>query len=192
MRNILALLCALIPLQALALEPIKNDWLIVPSERMGPLKLEASFAELNKQFEGRLTIEETSYDGTRVEVTRVELNLTDKAVVYWKDKQHTEASMVCVYNSSPANSRWQTLKGVRLGLALETLEMIYHHPIEFENFGSGVGGNVHDMEPGLIVRLALEDGMDPKPKWKKPVLSSKDRALFDLGITVDEICVSKR
>jgi len=118
-----------------------DDWLILPGERVGPVTLTTSEAELLSRLgddaiarreiylaEGFCTAGTVLYPGT-----------PDSLDIAWADSARTRPAFVRI---TGAGSRWVTPAGVRIGSTLEELEAIHGGPLTFSGFGWDYGGGL--------------------------------------------------
>jgi hypothetical protein len=130
----------------------KNDWLIVPSLRVGPITATTTRAELDSLF-GKENVHDGSFAGGDVpEAATIVLGEDPSAAlaVTW-DREHPSTIRICFLN--PAGPcKWKTASGIRLGLPIRELEKINGKSFQVAGFGSDQQGTVVSWRHGLLER----------------------------------------
>lgn len=130
----------------------KNDWLIVPSLRVGPITATTTRAELDTLF-GKENVHDGNFEGGDVpEAATIVLADDPSAVlaVTW-DREHPSTVRICFINPG-GPCRWKTASGIRMGLPIRELEKINGKSFQVASFGSDQRGTVVSWRNGLLER----------------------------------------
>jgi hypothetical protein len=126
-----------------------RDFLIVPGQRIGPMKLTTSEEALIRLYGpgnvGRSTVRTT---GTNTETCTVLMAGTNNELrITWKDETH--ARIKAIYLDKP-NSSWLSAQGLRVGMGLMDLTKANKSPISFYGFNWEYGGTVSSYRNGVL------------------------------------------
>ncbi len=189
----------------------KNDWLIIPGQRLGPISQTTTRADLDQLF-GKSNVRDQPVDSgegpepaTRVFPAKPNEALT----VYWAGKQI--ANILVCYPDTPSKCKWHTSDGITIGTESQRLQSLNGRPFQFVAWGSDAGGNITSWQTGKFASLfnegatyklwltldypQLPDGPTPdQRKWVDKVngrdnlrLSSQDAAVRHLKPTVTRL-----
>ena len=163
-------------LRALALEGHfeRNDWLIVPGKRVGPIAPTTSRADVVKIFgaknvtEGEIvTSDMGSEAGTEVFGSQPDMSL---AILWISDAPDSRIRRIrfCPSVVLPGKCRWHTPEGIALGTSLKELERLNGHHFQVHGFDWGYGGLVTSWSGGRLGKLSSSCGgltlrLDPPP-----------------------------
>ncbi|MGA9565277.1 MAG: hypothetical protein WBS19_07130 [Candidatus Korobacteraceae bacterium] len=130
----------------------KNDWLIVPSLRVGPITATTTRAELDKLF-GKENVHDGNFEGGDVPeaATIVLADDPDAALAVTWDREHPSTVRICFSNPS-GPCKWKTASGIRIGLPIRELETINGKAFQVASFGSDQRGTVVSWRNGLLER----------------------------------------
>jgi len=102
----------------------KNDWLIVPGQRVGPITAAATRAELDALF-GTEYVHDGSFEGGEVPEAATVIYPGDSSAalaVTW-DRERPAAIHIC-FRTQTGPCRWRTASGIRIGLPIRELEKL--------------------------------------------------------------------
>lgn len=156
----------------------KNDWLIVPGHRVGPITATTTRAELDSLF-GRDNVQDRSLDGNEgpEAATVVYGDDASAALAVTWDKEHVSTIHIC-YGTNTGPCRWRTASGIRIGLLLRELEKLNGKSFQMAGFSSEGRGAVTSWRHGtleddpaacghLVVRLTPEAELEGRPLSKQ-------------------------
>ena len=156
----------------------KNDWLIVPGQRVGPITASTSRADLDTLF-GKGNVRDSSLDGSEVPeaATVVFGNDTSAALAVTWDKERPSAIHIC-FGTQTGPCKWRTASGVRIGLPLSELQKLNGKSFQLAGFASDGQGAVTSWRHGsleedpagcghLVVRLAPEAELEGRPPTRQ-------------------------
>lgn len=161
----------------------KNDWLIVPGQRVGPITAATTRAELDTLF-GKENVHDGSFEGGDVPeaATVVWGGDSSTALAITWDRERPAAIHVCV-GTQTGPCRWRTASGIRIGMPIRELEKV--NGKSFQIAGLGIGqGKVVSWRKGaleidtavcgqLIVGIAPLAGAEGRPLSKNETSSLK-------------------
>lgn len=156
----------------------KNDWLIVPVQRVGPITAATTRADLDNLF-GKQNVHDGNLEGSEVPeaATVVYGNDASAALAVTWDKEHVATIHICfATNTGPC--KWRTAGGIRIGLPLRELEKLNEKSFQIAGFGSEGQGTVTSWRHGLLeedpaacghlmVRLTPEAELEGRPLSKQ-------------------------
>lgn len=156
----------------------KNDWLIVPVQRVGPITAATTRADLDNLF-GKQNVHDGNLEGSEVPeaATVVYGNDASAALAVTWDKEHVATIHICfATNTGPC--KWRTAGGLRIGLPLRELEKLNEKSFQIAGFGSEGQGTVTSWRHGLLeedpaacghlmVRLTPEAELEGRPLSKQ-------------------------
>jgi hypothetical protein len=161
----------------------KNDWLIVPGRRVGPITAATTRADLDSLF-GKENVSDGGGDSSEVPeaATIIFGSDTSAALAVTWDKERPSTIHIC-FATQTGPCRWHTASGIRVGLPMEELQKINGKPFQLTGYGVDEPGTVtswrHGMleeDPGacghLVVRLAPAAQLAGRP------LSKEESSLF--------------
>jgi hypothetical protein len=137
----------------------KNDWLIIPGARAGPITGKTTRAELDRIFgaknveDGDITISDAGPEpGTTVFQDKPEEMVT----IVWnqnKPAAHISTLVFCQESVPPNGCRWHTRDGIGIGTTLKELEKMNGRKFKLSGLGWDYGGTVLSWEGGVLERL---------------------------------------
>jgi hypothetical protein len=128
----------------------KNDWLIVPGQRVGPITASTTRADLNRVF-GKENVEDRSLDVNEgpEAATVVFGNDTSAALAITWDKEHPSTIHIC-FGTQTGPCRWRTASGIRIGLPLMELQKLNGKSFQLMGFGFEGQGVVTSWRHGVL------------------------------------------
>ena len=129
----------------------KNDWLIVPSLRVGPITATTTHADLDTLF-GKENVHDGNFEGDVPEAATIVLaeDPSESLAITW-DREHPSTVRVCFSNPG-GPCKWKTASGIRMGLPIRELEKINGKLFQVASFGSDQRGTVVSWRNGLLER----------------------------------------
>ena len=102
----------------------KNDWLIVPGQRVGPITAATTRADLDGLF-GKANVRDGNLQSAEVPeaATIVFGDDTSAALAVTWDRERPSTIHIC-FGTQTGPCRWRTASGIRIGLPLRELEKI--------------------------------------------------------------------
>jgi hypothetical protein len=188
----------------------KNDWLIVPGQRVGPIKADTTRSDLDLIFGGENVHDQEVERGevgpepaTVVFATRPRQTLA----IFWENDRILDID-ICYLRSS--GCFWRTQNGVTIGTSVVRLEQLNAVPFQIEPWGTDGGGNITSWRDGklrpsfgdngqyhLLLRICWKESPSgpnsQQPKWIKKIdlargkLTSATPALRRLRPSVTEM-----
>jgi hypothetical protein len=128
----------------------QNDWIIVPSARLGPITAATSRQAVVRLF-GRANVNDQDVDtGEGPEPATVVFGKDPSAslAILWEDNR-IDRVLVC-FRTEFRPCKWHTKDGVTLGATLPKLEILNGRPFSIEPWGSDVGGNITSWRGGKL------------------------------------------
>ncbi len=145
---------------ALCLLLLANDWLVVPGERVGPIRASTTKSELVAMF-GAEAVQDK-------EIDIGEGDYHPGALIYPNDQTRSLAIVwelgyvrVC-YNLNPFGKercRWKTPQGISIGTTLKDLETLNGRPFNVAYYGWDGGGFVASWQGGRLSDVSEKGGM---------------------------------
>ena len=128
----------------------KNDWLIVPGQRVGPITAATTRAELNALF-GKENVQERNLDSSEgpEAATVVFGDEPSAALAITWDRERPSAIHIC-FATQTAPCRWRTASGIRIGLPIRELEKLNGKSFQVTGYGSDPQGWVSSWRKGLL------------------------------------------
>lgn len=117
----------------------KNDWLIVPGQRVGPVTAATTRAELDELF-GRENVREQNLDVSDGPDFATVVYGTDSSAalaITW-EKERVASVYIC-FATKTGPCRWRTASGIRLGLPVPELDKVNGKGFQVSGFGQGRG-----------------------------------------------------
>jgi len=117
----------------------KNDWLIVPGQRVGPISSETTRAELDALFGGE-NVRDGSFEGGEVPEAATVIYSSDSSAalaVTW-DRERPAAIHICFTNQA-GPCRWRTASGIRIGLPIRELDKLNGKGFQVSGFAQDRG-----------------------------------------------------
>jgi hypothetical protein len=135
-----------------AFAQIKNDWRIVPGQRVGPVTAATTRADVPRLFPGSPAKDDEIElaEGVLEPATQI----ADLAIV-WSAKDpgaHPARVFIC-RGRRRASCQWRTPDGITLGVRLDRLESLNGRRFSIAGFGFDYGGNVLSWNGGKLARL---------------------------------------
>ena len=128
----------------------KNDWLIVPGQRVGPITGATTRADLDTLF-GKDNVQERNLDiseGPEV-ATVVFGDDTSAALAITWDREHVSTVHIC-YGTKTGPCKWRTASGIRIGLPSRELEKINGKSFQMAGYGFDGQGSVTSWRNGTL------------------------------------------
>lgn len=132
-------LAVVLALLAVAAAAQKNDWLIVPGQRVGPITASTTRAELNTLF-GADNVHDGRFQGGDVpEAATVvyESDTSASLAITW-DRERPASIHIC-FATETGPCRWRTASGIRIGLPIRELERINGKAFQVSGFNQERG-----------------------------------------------------
>jgi hypothetical protein len=128
----------------------KNDWLIVPGQRVGPITRETTRADLDELF-GKENVRDGSLDRSDLPeaATIVMGSDTSAALAITWDKERPATIHIC-FGTQSGPCRWRTASGIRIGLPLEELQKLNGKAFQLMGYGFGDEGTVTSWRHGSL------------------------------------------
>jgi hypothetical protein len=128
----------------------KNDWLIVPGQRVGPITASTTRAALNSLF-GKENVEDRSLDVNEgpEAATVVFGNDTSGALAITWDKEHPSTIHIC-FGTQTGPCRWRAASGIRIGLPLMELQKLNGKSFQVAGYGFDGQGAVTSWRHGTL------------------------------------------
>jgi len=139
--------CALLVASARAQ---KNDWLIVPGQRVGPITAVTTRADLDTLF-GKENVREQNLDiseGPEVATVVFPSDPSAALAVTW-DREHVSTIHIC-FRTETGPCRWRTASGIRIGLPMRELEKLNEKSFQVGGYGSDAQGAVMSWRKGML------------------------------------------
>jgi hypothetical protein len=137
LRFVFLILCAV------SVRGQENDWLIVPGERLGPIRSDITRAGLDRLL-GKARVHDQPVDsGEGPEPATVVFSEMRGAAlaIFWRDLRTISNVMIC-YRPEDSPCKWYAEGGVSLGTSLERLETLNGRAFQIAPWGSEGGGSV--------------------------------------------------
>jgi len=128
----------------------KNDWLVVPGSRVGPITAATTRAELNTLF-GKENVRDGSYEGGDApEAATVVMGSDSSAslAVTWSNER--VSSVYVCFQTKTGPCRWRTASGIRIGLPIRELERLNGKGFQMSGYGFNSGGAVKNWRKGAL------------------------------------------
>lgn len=177
----------------------KNDWLIVPGSRVGPITATTTRSDLDSLF-GRENVRDHDIDLAEGPLPAAVVFEDDPAAslgITW-EKEHPSQIYIC-FKAGEGPCKWRTASGIRLGLPLRELERLNGRSFQLAGFGFDGQGMVTSWRHGhleedpaacghLGVRLAdLDDRPKSKQEAKLWKQASGDKPYASDSLVIDEL-----
>jgi hypothetical protein len=156
----------------------KNDWLIVPGHRVGPITAAATRTDLDSLF-GKDNVQDRTLDGNAgpEAATVVYGDEASAALAVTWDKEHVSTIHIC-YGADTGPCKWRTASGIRIGLPLQELEKLNGKSFQLAGFSAEERGAVTSWRHGtleedpaacghLLVRLTPAAELEGRPLSKQ-------------------------
>lgn len=174
----------------------KNDWLIVPGQRVGPITASTSRADLDTLF-GKDNVRDSSLDISEGPEAATVVFGNDKSAalaVTW-DKERPVSIYIC-FATQTGPCKWRTASGIRIGLPLMELQKLNGKSFQIAGYGFDGQGSVTSWRHGaleedpaacghLLVRLTPAAELEGRPMSKQEASSLKqsqgDRKPYSSG-----------
>ena len=128
----------------------KNDWLIVPGQRVGPITAATTRADLDTLF-GKDNVRDSSLDISEgpEAATVIFGNDSSAALAVTWDKERPSEIHIC-FATQTGPCRWRTASGIRIGLPLVELQKLNGKAFLFAGFGFDGQGAVTSWRHGAL------------------------------------------
>lgn len=152
----------------------KNDWLVVPGQRVGPITAASTRAELDTLF-GKENVLDGNFEGGEVpEAATLVYGVEASAglAITW-DRERPAAIHVC-YATQTGPCRWRTASGIRIGLPIRELQKLNGKGFQVSGFAQERGQVVSwrkgalEEDPASCGHLAV---------WLSPAAQAEGRDL---------------
>lgn len=165
----------------------KNDWLIVPGQRVGPISATTTRAQLDELFGSDKVHDGTLAGGDVPEAATIVLGEDPGAAlaVTW-DRERPATIRIC-FASPTGPCKWRTSSGIRIGLPLRELERLNGKSFQLAGFASAGEGTVTswrhgELEPDPAACGQLEVKLTPLAKLEdRPLSKSESDLIKQLG-----------
>jgi hypothetical protein len=130
---------AVVALLAASAAAQKNDWLIVPGQRVGPVTRATTRAELDSLF-GTENVHDGSFQGGDVPEAATVVMTSDSSAalaITW-DREHPATIHIC-FETQAGPCRWRTASGIRIGLPIRELEKLNGKGFQVSGFAQDQG-----------------------------------------------------
>ena len=128
----------------------KNDWLIVPGQRVGPITAATTRADLDALF-GKQNVQERNLDiSVGPEAATVVFGDEPSAAfaITW-DRERVSTIHIC-FGTQTGPCRWRTASGIRIGLPMRELEKLNEKSFQVGGYGSDSQGAVMSWRKGRL------------------------------------------
>lgn len=182
-----------------ALPPEKEDYLIQPGKRVGPVKSGISEEKLVLLYGPEATRAEVKTTGDQREpCTTLMSGSYDELRVTWKDEARTQVK--AIYISHP-EGKWHTQEGIHVGMSLADLTKLNRAPVSFYGFNWEYSGVISSYRSGALEKsskhwyivLGPADPSKAKPILPRfqgnKVFSSNAEGVVNLGLVIQRIVV---
>ncbi len=117
----------------------KNDWLIVPGQRVGPVKATTTRADLDAIF-GRENVQERNLDGNGgpEAATVVYPNDASAGLAITWDRERPAAIRIC-FSTLTGPCRWRTASGIHIGMSIRELDKLNGKSFQVDGFSQEQG-----------------------------------------------------
>ena len=162
----------------------KNDWLIVPGQRVGPITAATTRADLDTLF-GKENVRDSSLDISEgpEAATVVFGNDTSASLAVTWDKERASTIHIC-FGTQTGPCKWRTASGIRIGLPLFELQKLNGKSFQLAGYGFDGQGTVTSWRHGsleedpaacghLLVRLTPAAELEGRAMSKQEALSLK-------------------
>jgi hypothetical protein len=176
--KLLRQLFALFVLFSAPMSAQKNDWLIVPGQRVGPVTPTTTRAELDTLF-GKENVREQNLDISEGPDTATVVFPDDASAalaITW-DRERAANVYVC-FGTKTGPCRWKTASGIRIGLPIRELQRLNGKTFQVSGYGFDGQGAVTSWRQGaleeppgscghLVVRLSPQAEIEGRPMSKE-------------------------
>ena len=155
----------------------KNDWLIVPGQRVGPITAATTRADLDTLF-GKENVQERNLDISEgpEAATVVFADDSSAALAITWDRERPSTIHIC-FATPTGPCRWRTASGIRIGLPMPELQKLNEKAFQVAGYGFDGQGVVTSLRHGaleedpaacghLIVRLTPAAQLADRPASK--------------------------
>jgi len=175
---------------------VKNDWLIIPGERVGSITPKSSEKQLIEFFgEENVKREEIVVgEGEGYEIaTFIFKGTKNEILVKWQDdKVLNKPSSISIYKEG---TQWKTPEGITVGTTLSEINKINGMDFDISGLGWQFGGFVNSWNKGTLSKYkdrSLTIRFNGSPLSSKfygsgKYFSSKDPGAINAGLIVDLI-----
>lgn len=156
----------------------KNDWLIVPGQRVGPITAATTRADLDTLF-GKANVQERNLEMSEgpEAATVVFGDEASAALAITWDREHVSTIHIC-FGTQTGPCRWRTASGIRIGLPMQELQRLNEKSFQVAGYGFEGQGVVTSWRHGtleedpaacghLIVRLTPANQLAGRPMSKE-------------------------
>jgi SH3-like domain-containing protein len=172
-----------------------NDFLIVPGERIGQIKLLSGQEDAEKIFGKEFVAEGDIYIGEGV--TKKGFYLFKNSPLELQCPLDENKKIFGIYVRQPGGN-WATKEGVKMGTTLDELAKLNERPIKFNGFGWDFGGLVYDFNKGkleayyssLSIVLGEPDNIEGLDEFMGDVeCTTANNKIMGKGVKVAELAV---
>lgn len=161
----------------------KNDWLIVPGQRVGPITAETTRAGLAALF-GNENVQDRNLElseGPDVATVIYGGDSSAALAVTW-DKERVSTIHIC-YGTNTGTCRWRTASGIRIGLPVRELEKLNGKSFQIAGYGFDGQGAVTSWRYGMLEEDPAACGhllvrLTPAAKLEGRTLSKQESSLM--------------
>jgi hypothetical protein len=128
----------------------KNDWLIVPGQRVGPITATTTRAELDTLF-GKENVHDGSFEGGDVPEAATVVFVEDPSAslaVTW-ERERPATIHIC-FRTQTGPCKWRTASGIRIGLPIRELDRLNGKSFQVAGYAALDQGAVTSWRHGLL------------------------------------------
>ena len=128
----------------------KNDWLIVPGQRVGPITAITTRAQLDTLF-GKENVHDGNFEGGDLPEAATVVLADDPSAslaVTW-DKERPATIHIC-FRTQTGPCKWRTASGIRIGLPIRELDGLNGKSFQVAGYAAEEQGAVTSWRHGLL------------------------------------------
>ena len=136
----------------------KNDWLIVPGQRVGPVTAATSRADLDAIF-GKENVQERNLDASDVPEAATAVYPSDASAalaITW-DRERPAAIRIC-FATQTGPCRWRTSSGIYIGTSIRELNTLNGKSFQLTGYGGDGRVTVTSWRHGQLEENAASSG----------------------------------
>lgn len=134
--------------------PVANDWLCIPFQRVGPITAATTAAELIELF-GEENVQRRTIPGAEgteyYNVSVVYPDTPNQLIVFWQNNRYGSVPQSVAVRQ--AGTAWKTVYGITVGTSVEELNRINGQPFTISGFGWDYGGYVSAWNDGTLAAV---------------------------------------
>ncbi len=128
----------------------KLDFLVIPGERIGPIRVNTSEDELIRLYGPSVKRGELTIFNKKTAVTFLFKGMDEELAIQWKDPQ--ERTQIKAVHILGKEGKWHTHDGLQAGLSLLDLTKINKSPVNFFGLNWEYGGTVDSYQTGILTK----------------------------------------